>query len=474
MNSTVIPNLIPNLIFFEGKPYYNATELCQCDVHFFRGCSQIRLIIERKKIPETEYMFGYIKNEKWIKSNKNYMKAHLLISEEWCNKNIPIFKNTLHTFYSQCADIPALCEESTVLLRQHSPSFSDNNNIINNDNEEINDGDAANNIISKLKIYGDSTTQSFFSLKNTCEVFQLPLIHTCIISKDNFYEVNKDYVFFRNENNEIQLFFTIDGVIKLLYSHRNTHASVFFNWIISNTKNKTNETNEEMDGAFIEPPIIAVNQQHIKSVFHCNVAKTPAIYLYSIGKANELLEGDYIDNDILCKFGCTDNLPRRCSEHFRKYNKEFNTEIQLICFSIVEPEFLYMAELCLKEYLKTNIVSYKNSLELCIINKRNIVQIKKHFALIQNSYVGKYQELHKNIANLEKTIVSLNNTIELKNKDLEIQQILFKNKIQQKEMDILRLKCKEISGNQYISNNTTTVLTPLQKKSKKAGNCMFL
>ena len=55
----------------------------------------------------------------------------------------------------------------------------------------------------------------------------------------------------------------------------------------------------------------------LNDVFKTNSLKTPCVYL--IGNAKELLTGDYNDDDILCKYGCTDNLERWCYEHHRKY-----------------------------------------------------------------------------------------------------------------------------------------------------------
>ena len=62
----------------------------------------------------------------------------------------------------------------------------------------------------------------------------------------------------------------------------------------------------------------------IKEAFKTSSGKTPCVYLFIIGHANELLNTDkYSKDTLLYKFGTTDDLPRRSGEHERDFKKMF-------------------------------------------------------------------------------------------------------------------------------------------------------
>jgi predicted GIY-YIG superfamily endonuclease len=70
---------------------------------------------------------------------------------------------------------------------------------------------------------------------------------------------------------------------------------------------------------------------------------------------------NYNENDILCKYGYTDDLEKKCSEHDKKYNKEFNTKIELLYFSIIESKYIFEAESSITQYFKSNLIGKHNN-----------------------------------------------------------------------------------------------------------------
>ena len=48
-----------------------------------------------------------------------------------------------------------------------------------------------------------------------------------------------------------------------------------------------------------------------------------------------ILSDKYTENDIVCKYGYTDDLPRRNDEHTKTFKKEFNQDIELICLYVL-------------------------------------------------------------------------------------------------------------------------------------------
>ena len=85
--------------------------------------------------------------------------------------------------------------------------------------------------------------------------------------------------------------------------------------------------------------------------------------------------------------------------------------------------------------------------ELIIINKENLSQIKQHYKMIQNNYIGRFEEFNNKIQLLEKEIIELNNKILIKDKDFELQKEKYLNELKDKDIklknkDIELLQCK--------------------------------
>ena len=184
--------------------------------------------------------------------------------------------------------------------------------------------------------------------------------------------------------------------------------------------------------------LLGINTKTVKDVFKTNTAKTPCVYLFLIGKAKDLFEGEYRDDDLICKYGCSDDLARRTSEHESKFFKEFKVNIELICFSIIESQYIFNAEKSIRNFFKTYSFECSNGYkEFVLINKKMLGQTKQHYTMIQNSYIGRFQEMNEKIIKLEKEILVLQHNIEikdnlialkekdiaLKDKDLEIEKL---------------------------------------------------
>ena len=277
-------------------------------------------------------------------------------------------------------------------------------------------------------------------------------LQNILIKNNTTYFENKDYKYFicnkkntiLNKTSKKELFLTYQGMLRVLFISRNSKTIHFIKWateiiFVSQLGNVEQKDNLASD-------LLGVNYKTIKDVFKTNTSKTPCVYLYLIGNANKLLNNKYSDDDLLCKFGCTDDLPRRTYEHDKLFNKEFTIKIELICFSIIESKYIFNAESNINHFFKSNLVEYKNMNELVIINKKDIGQIKQHYSMIQHSYIGRYEEMHTKISQLEKDIIELNNKILLKDKDIELLVEKHKNEIQNKEIE---LKNKDIEMLNY-------------------------
>ena len=441
----------PSSFIFENENVYIAQDIYDYDTAFFNGVNtKMRTIITKKNLKDDDYCWGYIKGGKWIVSVSLYPKAKLLLKEEWVVLNVPkmmsVVKPDMYK-YQEAPDILELTNE-----------------------EKFRDKDG--NIIN-IEVRGERQhNECYFKVKDVSDGFCMANLNTVLVNKDNTYEKNTDYKTFSvcqliNSESTFSkrnyLFMTYDGMVKLLYISRNNNAKVFREWAtqkLFTIQMGTTEAKEELSSE-----MLGINVKTLRKVFSVNSSKTPVVYLFGIGSAKELLKDDkYSDDDILCKYGCTEDIDRRSSEHEKLYRREFGKEIELLCFSIVDNKYIFNAEANIKQYFISNKVDYKNTKELIIISKKTLNQTKDHYKMIQNSYIGCYSQMYENIIKLEKEIIGLNNIIKLK--DMEICNMkcdikgklllsLAENKIELKDKDIelrnkdIELRNKEIEVLEY-------------------------
>ena len=435
----------PTSFILENNIVYEAEHLYNYDILYFNGCSRIRTIIDRKKLNDEDYIFGYIKDGKWIKSTKIYQKAKLLITENWVLNNVPKFMNEI---------------TETSYQYEVAPDILD----LNNDEKFK---DELGNII-EIEVRGERNHNNcYFKVKDISEGFNILNLQTVINNNDSTYERIIDYKCFtviskqKNDNQlskKNYLFLTYEGLIKLLYISRNEKTKIFRSWITEKLFTihlGTNNMKEELASN-----LLGVNTRTIKEVFKINSSKTPCVYLYLIGYAKDLLADSNIiytsrSDDILCKYGCTDDLERRAGEHDKKFKKLFNCSIELLCFSIIESKYIFEAETNITQYFKSNIIKYDNFKELIIINKKELEQVKQHYKMIQNSYIGRYEQMNNKIILLEKDIIKLNNNIqlinekhknEIKDKDIQLLNEKHKNEIKDKDIQLLEYKLQFLTS----------------------------
>lgn len=416
----------PTCIKINNQIVYNAEDIYNYDAAFFIGCNRIRLIIEKKKLKNDDYFFAYQKKGEWIKSTVNYPRAKLFLTEEYVVKNVPKMMDAVKQELYKYEEAPKILE------LENNEKFKDKNNKIIN-----------------IEIRGEREhNKIYFKVKDVSIGFEMPNLNRTLLNTDTTYEKNIDYKTFvisklqnkESYNSKIYLFMTYEGLIKLLYISRNSNAKLFRDW--ATQKLFTVQFGNINQKEELASSLIGVNHQTIKDVFKTNCAKTPCVYLYLIGKASDILEGEYNENDLLCKFGCTDDLQRRCTEHNNTYKKEFDSNIELLCFSIIEAQYIFDAESNIKQYFKSNLISYESMKELIIINKNNLPQIKQHYKMIQNSYIGRFEELTNKVQLLEKEIIELNNKIIIKDKDYELQKEKHLNELKDKDIELLQYKLK--------------------------------
>jgi len=391
-----------------------------------------RELIKNKKI--TDFIYAKIKEGVWIQSDgKSYKYDKILLKKSFVQtiKEIaePSIIITDDKHYELAPDIIEL---------ENTEKFKDTNGNIYD--IETRGERKVNNI--------------YFKVKDVMTAFALENLITTILNINSVYKENEHYKYFnckKNKNEQKitikkELFLTYEGILRVLFASHSAKAKTFIKWATETLF--TVCLGEQKEKEQLSATLLGVDVKNIKSAFSANSDKTPCVYLIMVGNANKLLKDEkYHENDIICKFGYTTDLVRRTNQHYKTYKKEFNVEIELLIFSIIDPQYVCQAETSISHYFNENKLtgySIKDVLqtELIIINYNNINQIKEHYKLIQNSYIGHYKELNEKIITLEKELLIEKNSHEItkKNHELTQKELEYTKKEMEMSLKILNLE----------------------------------
>ena len=425
-------------INYNDKNYVHGDFILSNAPIYSKGCRSSRDLIKKKNIITDKYIFARLKDNEWLVNDGKSVKFDKVFFKKSFINSIPELK---------------IKKDTDEIIKDDNGIEKAPDIIHLEDNQKFKD---ENNNIIEIETRGErSIDKIYFRVKDVMVGFSLDRLDEIIKNpkRINGYQEGSHYIFFncnntllvgKNKKEIKELFLTYEGMLRLLFASHSPKVKPFIKWATEFIFVSQLGNEEQKDNLASE--LLGVNSKTIKDVFKTNTSKTPCVYLYLIGNAKKILDNKYYDDDLLCKFGCTDDLPRRTYEHDKLFNKEFNVKIELICFSIIESKYIFNAESNINQYFKSNLVEYKNMNELIVITKKDISQIKQHYSMIQHSYIGRYEEMHTKISQLEKDIIELNNKILLKDKDIELLVEKHKNEIQNKELE---LKNKDIEMLNY-------------------------
>jgi hypothetical protein len=471
---TIPTKQIPSLFKINTKEYYLSEDLNNYDTSYFTGTHRnLRGIIKKKNIPEIAIIYAYTKNTKLIPSTETYVRAKLYLESEWVQNNIPkmiqLKNKQLESSQYKVTKTEPINKKIVILENKVSnddllipTKIVESTNNINDlydippapeilyllEDEMFKDSDG--NIIN-IEVRGEREhNKCFFKVKDIMAGFDMPNLNSSLLRKDRCYLYQTHYTYFTNEImdndqkniSKKELYLTYNGILKVLFTSRSGIADKFQNWASETLFTIQMGTIEQKQS--LSANLIGVSPQMIKNVFNTASNKTPTVYLFYLGLANKLLKNNiYSDDDYLCKFGCSDDISRRTSEHMRNYKKQYGTDISLLCYSIIDPQYIFDAETNIRGYFRSNKITQDDKTELIIINKNNLGQIKQHYTMMQNSYIGRYEEMNKKITELEKEIIIKNHQLLIKDKEIELKDKdiqLEKQKTELLEMKLMMLK----------------------------------
>jgi hypothetical protein len=404
----------PPIFQIKNMFFYSADELKTSFPNFFIGTSKtVRLIVNKKNIPTTEYIYANkIKNDEWNISDASSKKAKLLLTKSWVEQNI----------IKEKGNQESILEEVEYKEYKIAP-----NKIELEDNEKFRD---VNGKVIEIETLGERQHDKiYFCVHDISVGFDMPNLNRSVLHKERGYEKGKHYeMFIRNElpneqlvlningqqdKNTRKLYLTYGGLMRLLYVSRNKNADHFQKW--ANKQLFTIQMGTQLEKERLGTNLLNVNIESFRAVFKKHPNKFPCFYLLALGTVGELRETFNIspeidDKMIVYKYGFTDDFPRRIKEHQDDYGKLPNVNISIAVFHIIDTKYTSEAEGDLREFFKnmnkTLFVENQQQKrkELVVLNTKELETVKKEFKHIGNDYAGNTQELQKQIQDLHTKI----------------------------------------------------------------------
>jgi hypothetical protein len=216
--------IMTKIFTITNKKYYLADDVYAMEPQSFVGCSKTsRLMVKNKHLQPENYVYmKHIKsNNTWIRSDENYKKAKLLISEEWMHNNLIQFKEddekSKDDLKIEAMILPPLLE-----LKDEEKFTDINGNILD------------------IEVRGTKMVDDiYFCVKDVAENFKLGDVITVLTNKNASYEKNIHYKLFNRikpinnkKGKQKSAFLTITGLTKLLYCSRSKNAEHFQKWAV--------------------------------------------------------------------------------------------------------------------------------------------------------------------------------------------------------------------------------------------------
>lgn len=415
------------IIKINDVEYYSSKKLKENDPLFFRGVRSLKNIISKKNIPDDQFIYvthSISKNEykPCNKEEKRPPKAFPLITVEWCHANVPSFEQ--NELKEELLMAPPILELT--------------------DDEKFKD-DAGN--IYEIETRGEDRkiNNVYFLCRDVSKAFGIKSVKDTII-KSNYFDKNKDYV---NINRKPCgkvfslttkcLFLTYYGVLKLLYRSNSKKASAFTDWASETLFTIQMGSKEKKEDLASE--ILGVSLEHVKTLSKVSVSKIPCVYVFSLGYVKDLrksmnIKDDIDDNNIVIKFGLTDNLIRRANEHVKEYQENIeNSKVRLMYYNYIDKKYMYEGEKEIRDYFNESgdLLEYKKYKELAVLSSKNKKHLKSQFRYLNDTYGGDMQTINLQFEKEKERF-----THELKIKDIECERKIEKIKLDaEKQIEIL-------------------------------------
>lgn len=395
----------PNVITYNGHETYLADDLKTRFLDMFLQCRTSRQVIEKRDIPKDQYFIVKKKGALYEESTLSYMRAKVLIKTGW-----------VHTFVDREAN-----PEMSTGPRNAPP-------ILEMREEEKFTDDEGN--VYEVEMRGEEKTEDKvrFKGRDLERVFQIPRLRETIQIENTSYQEYNDYEFLLVQNptisdsgqvesgpsqvkreNKKRLYFTYQGLIKVINKSRSGVAARFMHWLTHVVF--VAHLGDDEAKANLAFELTETNPNVLKTFLSKCMSKMSCVYLFNIGKVKDLKRHEpalqQYNKGFLFKFGRTDDLLRRTAEHCGTYGKMTGNKFKLQCFSPVDHLDEVNAENDVRDFFsigggfeQSKFVEIGNYDELVILDKSELATTKKFYsdtAVKYGASIQRYMENHNHI-----------------------------------------------------------------------------
>ena len=436
--SNVPVSILPT-IHIEGASYHNSKDMQALNPGFYKGVTTTpRRIIDRKKIPATDYVYATLEKGKgWNLSTDNCKKAQLLISTTWINAN---------RFFDMPMPVEATNEATEVTSAKDAPPI-----IHLSDAEKFHDSDG--NVI-EIETRGErDRTKIYFKVKDVRIGFEMPKLNDTL-TRERGYEREIHFIAFKREIRSVRdgskpckttLYLTYRGMLRVLFGSHNKHVDKFHDW--AEEKLFTIQMGSKEQKVKLGTDLCNIPLKTYKAIFESHTSNFPSIYLLSLGKVRDLcatfgISDTIPDDSVVYKYGFTRDFARRIGEHQQAYSKLPGVTVDVKWFQNIDIKYLSDAENEVEEECSAygTRLQVPDHKELIVLNDRQFDHMQKTYRRIGKEYAGATAELNEKIEELRAQIkdMDMQHRHALLEKDFIIQRVTM-----QHERDTMMFALKE-------------------------------
>jgi hypothetical protein len=410
---------------------YDATYIKQINPVLFKGKNRaVYSIIESYNIPEDQYILASVCKDvyKILPYDSVYKNKRVLIKQSFVDKYIPGFGGGAVEKKIQHRHLPPILEIS--------------------EKEELKDLDGR---VIPIVVCGECDIDKiYFRAKDVERMLGLTKF-TSMLSDNHAGGFTEDVHYvkfdcsetkFKNDTNisknPIVLYLTYLGFIRSLFVSRSQLADHFQKWAIKilfthqyGNKNQRIELANDL--------LETTNVKAIKSFLKTDVTSLPCIYLFELGKTKDLrkifkIPDNHSDEAIVYKYGLTNNLARRTSEHDSRF-KKLGIKINLKHHAFIDCMYLQRAENDIRRYFSNMNYTINNDAytEVVSIPVEYKPQLSIDFKQICERYNGKLTEIKIQMERMQDKLESFEKLLQVKDDMLRRQDEM---------IDILKMKMK--------------------------------
>ena len=464
--SNVTLSILPTMTI-DGVSYHNAKDMLTLNPGFFKGVTTTpRRIIDRKKIPATDYVYATLeKGKEWNISTDKCKKAQLLISTTWINAN---------RFFCKTPVVSAETDNKVEAATEASNEVTNEgvnegvNEVVNevakdappiihlSDAEKFHDVDGR---VIEIETRGERDRKNiYFKVKDVSIEFAMPRLNDTLTNKESGYERGVHYTTFKRESRhtpnvsnptnkpcKTTLYLTYKGLLRVLIGSRNKHVDKFQDW--AEEKLFTIQMGSKEQKVKLGTDLCNIPLKTYKAIFESHTSNFPSIYLLALGKVRDLratfgISDTIPDDSVVYKYGFTRDFARRIGEHQQAYSKLPGVTVDVKWFQNIDIKYLSDAENEVEEECSAygTRLQVPDHKELIVLNDRQFDHMQKTYRRIGKEYAGATAELNEKIEELRAQIkdMDMQHRHALLEKDFIIQRVTM-----QHERDTMMFALKE-------------------------------